>query len=72
MSKSGIQIPQHANRKSSQCLTDLRIPREPPSSEEVHKISGEGDEKHDGGLLPFRLVDDAEAHGEEGDEYESY
>ena len=71
MSKSTIQIPKHPNSKSAQRLTDLRITRKATRGEEVDEVAGEGYQDHDGGLLPFCLVDGAEAHSEEGDEEEA-
>ena len=71
MPKSTIQIPKHPNSKSTQRLTDLRVTGKATRGEEVDEVAGEGDQNHDGGLLPFCLVDSAEAHGEEGDEEEA-
>lgn len=71
MSKSTIQISKHTNSKSAQRLTDLRVTRKATRGEEVDEVAGEGDQDHDGGLLPFCLVDGAEAHSEEGDEEEA-
>lgn len=41
------------------------------SRKEINSIADEGDEDHDGSLLPFRLIDNDQAQGESRHEYES-
>ena len=65
-----VEVAEHADGEGAERVGHLRVGREAFGREVVDDVAGEGDDDHDGRLAPFRLVDDDQAHCEQGDEHE--
>ena len=71
MPYSRIQIRQYSYAKRTESVGNLRTGGESLAAEEINNVAGEGDDNHGWHLGPFGLVQDRDAHNEEGDENEA-
>lgn len=70
MLEARVEVAENADGKGAEGISDLGVGREAFGGKVVDDVAGKGDDEHDGGLAPFRLVDDDQTHGEWGHEYE--